>query len=156
MLEQRPAPVSGRRSALEGQGWAQRDPPNHQCAQGRPARPAGAATGGRPGQILTGRGRGRGDCMQPRPEIRAETPRAPLRTESSRRMLETNRVCRRAYSSQPTSVAGQLVAETIRRLRDEAAKREVQIKVISSRRLPVQSTGNACGGFASGASIADP
>ena len=41
-------------------------------------------------KILTGRGRGRGDCMQPRPEIRAETPRAPLRTESSRRMLETN------------------------------------------------------------------
>ena len=99
--------------------------PNHQCARGRPARPAGAATGGRPGQILTGRGRGRGDCMQPRPEIRAETPRTPLRTGSSRRMLETNRVCRRAYSSQSTSVAGQLVAETIGRLRGEAAKREV-------------------------------
>ena len=93
------------------------------------AGPAGAAGrrghGGRPSQILTACGRGRGDCMQPRPEIRAETPRTPLRTGSSRRMLETNRVCRRAYSSQSTSIAGQLVAETIRRLRGEAAKREV-------------------------------
>ena len=53
-------------------------------------------------------------------------------------------------------MAGQLVAETIERLRGEVVKREVQIEVISSRRLPAQSTGNACGGFASGASIADP
>jgi len=74
----------------ERAGLGSARPPKSPVRAGRPARPAGAATGGRPGQILTGRGRGRGDCMQPRPEIRAETPRAPLRTESSRRMLETN------------------------------------------------------------------
>ena len=60
-----------------------------------PGHPAATHDGRRTLQIHSpshslSRGRGRGDCMQPRPEIRTETPRAPLRTESSRRMLEIN------------------------------------------------------------------